>query len=87
MHIRGIEFCEATGVPYFVIHGIAAEDSARERLNMRLYEPLAAFLRGKTNRMFDLDPELVLPCLTVIRKTGESIRKLIAGGTAAVTML
>lgn len=54
---------------------------------MRLYEPLAAFLRGKTNRMFDLDPELVLPCLTMIRKTGESIRKLFAGGTAAVTIL
>lgn len=199
MHLRGLEFCEAVGVPYFVIHGIAAEDSAKERLNMRLYEPLAAFLRDKktviclenlfiqmngqyyggpcsdalecvhfidrlnaiagrkafalcldtghlnlcgidavsfvetvgnrigalhihdnpgngdwhmapltgsfpwkewahamraigysgdlsfetfaqTNRVFDLDPKLVLPWLTMIRKTGESIRNLIAGG-------
>ena len=198
MHMRGLEFCEATGVPYFVIHGIATEENARERLNMRLYEPLAIFLRDKktviclenlfinvngklcggpcsdplecvdyidrlnaiagrkafslcldtghlnlygtdpvhfvetvgnrigalhihdnpgyadwhmapltgtfpwkawadamhtvgysgdlsfetfaqTNRVFDLDPDLVLPWLKMIRKTGESIRKLIAG--------
>lgn len=47
MHARGIEFCEATGVPYFVIHGIASDAPSKERLNTRLYGPLAEFLRGK----------------------------------------
>ncbi|MDO5435044.1 MAG: sugar phosphate isomerase/epimerase [Clostridia bacterium] len=198
MHMRGIEFCEVTGVPYFVIHGIAADSKSGERLNTRLYGPLAEFLRDRktvvclenlfvnvdghmreghcgdpseavqtidrlnaiagrkafalcldtghlnlygkdavryvetvgsriaalhihdnpgfadwhmapltgsfhwkewtdamraigyngdlsfetfaqTNRVYDLDPDLVLPWLTMIRKTGESIRKLIAG--------
>ncbi|MBO2515901.1 MAG: hypothetical protein CW338_01305 [Clostridiales bacterium] len=47
MHMRGLEFCEAAGVPYFVIHGISADEGSKERLNMRLYGPLAEFLRDK----------------------------------------
>ena len=48
MHIRGLEFCEAVGVPYFVIHGIASEDKdEKDRLNMELYMLLAEYLRDK----------------------------------------
>lgn len=51
MDMRTIELCEAIHCPILIVHGISlkpgAEKKEQDNLNMRLFEPLAEFLKGK----------------------------------------